>query len=239
MQLKYETVFRELQSKILSGYWPENAMIPTEFELCEEYNVSRITVRRALEELVRTGLIRRSRGKGSFVCSTKHLSETRNAATDNLYDSILTNIKNQIIEDKYYGPNTSLAKNMPLLLNNVDEGIVRIRLLELVDEVPHSLKSVFVSESTSKLLDREDLANKPFLEVYEKSTNNKIISMRRTISAIIPDDYHCNLLGVKRGTAHLWMKNTAFIEDRVPVATSYTIINGNLFDFVVDLHLKK
>ena len=40
------------KAKYSSGHWPENAMIPTEFELCDAYDVSRITVRRALDDLV-------------------------------------------------------------------------------------------------------------------------------------------------------------------------------------------
>ncbi|HCS36183.1 MAG TPA: GntR family transcriptional regulator, partial [Sphaerochaeta sp.] len=70
MQLKYQSVFMDIQNKILSGYWPEDAMIPTELELCKKHDVSRITVRRALDDLVQMGLIRRARGKGSFVCKT-------------------------------------------------------------------------------------------------------------------------------------------------------------------------
>jgi DNA-binding GntR family transcriptional regulator len=75
MQLKYQAVLMDLQNKIISGLWPENAMIPTEIELCDQFGVSRITVRRALDELVQSGLVRRSRGKGTFVCQFKQYSE--------------------------------------------------------------------------------------------------------------------------------------------------------------------
>ncbi len=68
MALKFKTVFTQLQMKIIFGEWPEGYRIPTEMELCEQYGVSRVTIRRALDGLVRQGgYISRTRGRGSFV----------------------------------------------------------------------------------------------------------------------------------------------------------------------------
>ena len=67
MALKFKTVFSQLQMKIIFGEWPEGYRIPTEMELCDQYGVSRVTIRRALDGLVRQGYISRTRGRGSFV----------------------------------------------------------------------------------------------------------------------------------------------------------------------------
>ncbi len=53
--------------------------LPTEPVLCEEYGVSRMTVRRAVEELIRDGLLVREQGRGTFVTEphyTQHVRET-------------------------------------------------------------------------------------------------------------------------------------------------------------------
>ena len=46
-----------LRGRILSGDWAEGALVPSETQLCEAYGVSRITATRALNELVREGLV--------------------------------------------------------------------------------------------------------------------------------------------------------------------------------------
>jgi GntR family transcriptional regulator len=56
-----------LKSRILSNEFKENQRFPSETKLCVQYNVSRSTVRQALSEMVREGLIYRDQGRGSFV----------------------------------------------------------------------------------------------------------------------------------------------------------------------------
>src|SRR5690348_16816348 len=56
-----------LERQILAGTWAAGAAIPSESSLCTRYQVSRITVRRALGDLESNGLLRRERGRGTFV----------------------------------------------------------------------------------------------------------------------------------------------------------------------------
>lgn len=56
-----------LRARILGGEWPEGTLVPPETQLCETYGVSRITATRALNELVREGLVVRQRGRGTTV----------------------------------------------------------------------------------------------------------------------------------------------------------------------------
>ena len=56
-----------LRSRLERGEWPVGSRIPTLLELVSEYGVSRATMRAALDELEREGLIERTRGKGTFV----------------------------------------------------------------------------------------------------------------------------------------------------------------------------
>jgi GntR family transcriptional regulator len=64
-----------LEAKILSQEFKEHERLPTEAELCEQFGVSRATILRALEELLKVGLIYRDRGRGTFVTQGARLMD--------------------------------------------------------------------------------------------------------------------------------------------------------------------
>lgn len=67
----YQQLKDEILSAIEQGVYPRGSKIPTELELSNHYNVSRITVRKALEELSEEKILERHQGKGTFVSSVK------------------------------------------------------------------------------------------------------------------------------------------------------------------------
>lgn len=64
---KYIQIKEEILRKILSKEWPDGSQIPVEAEFCEIYGASRITVRKALEELQAAGYLEKQQGRGTFV----------------------------------------------------------------------------------------------------------------------------------------------------------------------------
>jgi DNA-binding GntR family transcriptional regulator len=67
----YKQLMLRLRNDITAGVYPAGERIPGEQALCEIYGVSRVTVRKALEEIVRGGLLVRHQGKGTFVAQEK------------------------------------------------------------------------------------------------------------------------------------------------------------------------
>ena len=65
--LKYEKIAFDIKEDILSEKYKPNEQLPFEKELCEKYNVSKMTVKKALDLLVNDGLIIKRRGSGTFV----------------------------------------------------------------------------------------------------------------------------------------------------------------------------
>lgn len=59
----YAQIVEQLQRDIQSGLYSQTGRLPTEEELSNKYNVSRITIRRAVDELVSQGLVEKSKGK--------------------------------------------------------------------------------------------------------------------------------------------------------------------------------
>ena len=64
---KYEAIRDSLKYRILAGELERNARVPSEAELCRMYDVSRISAKRALNELENDGYVKRIPGKGTFV----------------------------------------------------------------------------------------------------------------------------------------------------------------------------
>ncbi|CAG9242797.1 UTRA domain-containing protein [Paraburkholderia caribensis] len=73
-----EPAYQQLKAYVLSmiesEQWRAGAMIPTEQDLCKEFALSRMTVNRALRELVTEGVLTRVRGRGTFVTDRRHQS---------------------------------------------------------------------------------------------------------------------------------------------------------------------
>jgi len=63
----YKVVYQDLLSRIVSCAYPEKSSLPSERELCEQFHVSRSTVRRALDALCQDGYINKMQGRGNFI----------------------------------------------------------------------------------------------------------------------------------------------------------------------------
>lgn len=75
-KLLYEVIYDDLLSGIQDGTYPPGSKLPSELELSEKYDVSRITSKKALEMLMEENLIARRQGKGSYVLGKEDQKET-------------------------------------------------------------------------------------------------------------------------------------------------------------------
>ena len=85
---KFTIIKKHICDSIESGLWAQHSKVPSENELAEQFSVSRMTARRALQELTEQGLLIRSQGAGTFVATFKSQSsllEIRNIA-DEIHD---------------------------------------------------------------------------------------------------------------------------------------------------------
>ncbi len=130
----YIQLMNIIQKKIEDGIYPEGTAIPSERELCNMYEVSRITVRQAIQLAVSEGLLVRRPGKGTYV-STRKLVQSLQHIT--LFDKTLIEqglfprtsvieIKNIMAPTKVYKA-LDISKRLPL---------VRITLLGIAESEP-------------------------------------------------------------------------------------------------------
>lgn len=82
---KFTIIKQYICDQIESGHWCQHSKVPSENELAEQFEVSRMTARRALQELTEQGLLVRSQGSGTFVATFKSQSsllEIKNIAEE-------------------------------------------------------------------------------------------------------------------------------------------------------------
>lgn len=75
--LKYQAIALDIQQSIEDGSLKPNDKLPTVVELCDIYNVSKITIKRSFDLLIEKGLIASKRGSGTYVKNTGELAEAR------------------------------------------------------------------------------------------------------------------------------------------------------------------
>ena len=63
----YSQVMEKIRQKIISGEYPVNSKLPNEFDLSEQFDVSRVTLRKAIKGLADDGLVEKIQGVGTFV----------------------------------------------------------------------------------------------------------------------------------------------------------------------------
>lgn len=124
----YQRIFNELVSEIEKGVYTEGSRLPSESELCQQYNVSRITAKHALDKLEEQNYVNRIKGKGSFVKARK------NAPVNN---KILF-----ILPDHKYFSDTSvngIVKGLRTSLNKMNYEIIMVSPDYLERQTPDSI----------------------------------------------------------------------------------------------------
>lgn len=231
MALKFKSVFSLMQTKIISGQWPEGHKIPTEMELCEQYGVSRVTIRRALEGLVDRGYLVRTRGRGSYVQFQRSLiSPDPIAPLEDDSLGMYKFLKRDLIE--------ATAVDVEELGLSGDEGEQRVwhlRSLHLIDSVPTILSDYYVSPLFGSFIgDLGEESPLSFLELISRATGQQCHFTSCRLAAIIASDEIQTLFGNQGQSANLWCRGYCSLEDGTPIARCSNILNGLQYEFSID-----
>ncbi|CAN7589206.1 GntR family transcriptional regulator [Paenibacillus sp. LjRoot56] len=116
----YERIYETLREEILQRKYNIGDRVPSEKELADDYNVSRITSKKALEMLAEVGLIVRKPGKGSFVADESEPSaetlSSEDRAKHNLIGLVITDFGNTFGTEMIYGMERASADNDSFLV---------------------------------------------------------------------------------------------------------------------------
>jgi GntR family transcriptional regulator len=124
----HRQIFIILRDQILRGLYPPRTMIPTEEVLCAQFNVSRITVRRAVTDLAATGLLQKQPGLGTFVAA--NLPPRRTSISLGFMDSLRASslvTEMEVLSVNNAQPPPEIAEQLDLVVGTMAVRAVRLR----------------------------------------------------------------------------------------------------------------
>src|SRR5699024_6507359 len=137
----YLQIEADIRNKILNKKYLHGEQLPTEDQLCSIYDVSKITIRKALSILVKKDFVERIRGKGTFVKLNK---EKITLGSSHGFSQALNKkghiIRNTILSTKIRTPDVKLANTLNMDLN---DNIVDIKRLICEDGAPIGIDNFY------------------------------------------------------------------------------------------------
>ncbi len=194
----YHQVHLTIRQRIQDGVYPPGSTMPTEQELTGQFGVSRITIRRALGALTEEGLIRRERGRGTFVAGGMYSPRVRASISGLIENLMAMGLKTQaeLIEFGYVAPPPDIRDMLEVAPDGLVQRSVRVRSYQ---NMPFSHLVAHVPEAIGRSFSMEELSSQPLLTLLERS-GVKVESAFQTISARAADSDVAPLLQVPVGT---------------------------------------
>ncbi|XFA99061.1 GntR family transcriptional regulator [Candidatus Izemoplasma sp. B36] len=232
---KYYTLKKEIVKKIDNDELLDDQMIPSERELIKEFGVSRITVRRAVDELVKEGYLYKIQGKGTYVKgdSKKQDLFSITSCTQDIINLGMTPSR-KVFRCEVINSYPKRSRQMEL--DKADKLVVIDRVY-YADEEPINRTITYLPEKYFPGLEEHDFHKESLYEVLENHYNLKITRATRTIEAIVAEDEISNMLEVENGLPLLLFRGTTYgiINNKeVPVETFKTCYRTDKYKFYIN-----
>ncbi|HMB93381.1 MAG TPA: GntR family transcriptional regulator [Rhodothermales bacterium] len=205
---RHEQISDLLREQIQQGHFQPNEQLPSESQLGEQFDVSRITVRRALQTLEHTGFIYRRQGLGSFVSETQ-VRQGLVRLTDFVEDMQQAGLEasSQVLHFDQESASPEVARALDL-----EEGKVVARLdrLRLGNEEPIAFDQTWLPVFYAQLLDGRDLTRQTIYHILKSEYDIPILRGRFRIEAVNAGAEIAELLNVPQRRALLLIERISF-----------------------------
>lgn len=212
--IKYQEIANDLRGQIQSGVYKSGEQLALEREMCEHYGVSRITIKKAVDQLVKEGLVVKRRGSGTFVKSMAN-EDVHDISMANQFSGFSKNfagheVTTEVVRFDIIHPEPEIAEKLNITTDDFVYDIVRLRK---VDGRP------LVIEYTKMPIElipgiKRDVLEKSIYQYIENQLHFKIQSAHRFIRALLPTEQEEKLLQIKHGTLPiLEVEQIAFLDD--------------------------
>jgi GntR family transcriptional regulator len=225
----YEQIKAELRARILSGTYAAHTQMPSENDLCAMFSVSRITVRQALGDLQKEGLVFKLHGKGTFVAKPKAFQNV--SALQGFAEAMSSmgyEIVNVLKHIRFIPATAQIARRLSLPEGAKVAEIQRVRLL---NREPVSLEVTWVPEALGKRLASADLVTRDIFLILENDCGVPLGHADVSIDAILADDEIVESLNVEEGSPVLRIERLTHGADGTPIDYEYLYFRGDAFQY--------
>lgn len=231
----YHQAYLVLRDRIVNGDYSNNSVLPSEAKLCEEFDVSRITIRRALNELAEEGYVTRQQGRGTTVCYEMHARAPK-ANFDALIENLLIVGKRteiDLLALEIRRADAIVASALELKEGDPVQYVVRRRRLS---GAPFSHVVSFVPGEVAQGINRTDLRTKPLLALLEER-GVQMTSARQTVTAIAASPELAKSLDVEIGSP--LTRVTRVVHDQNKRAVEYIVAHYRPDRYVFEINLRR
>ncbi len=226
-QIRYHQIADSLRERLVVGEFEAGRLLPSEAQIGERYEASRVTVRKALEVLRGEGLVESRQGFGWMVAAvpvSQPLSglttiEAQLAASGRTAERRILGFSFVTTD----GPRQAAAK--------LGDRVLEVQRLNLADGQPFARVTVWCREDLGATLSKAQVANASFYDLIDSD----IGGATQTIGADVVSDDDATLLGVPARSAVLMVERTTFDTSGAAVLVAEHVFPSHLTRFVVDL----
>ncbi len=232
----YYQIMSQLREKIAEGAYAVNDALPTERELVETYQVSRMTIRQALSELVNEGILVRRKGIGTFVAPPK-IEQALSSLTSFTEDMVQRGMKagSRIVSFKEMLPDPIIRKTLGL---SAGEKVFECARLRLADEEPMALETTSLVASICPGLRQEDLENQSLYKLLTERWGIQLDHATQSLEPILAPPYEATLLHVAPGSPLLFMHRVTYDQNGRAFESVKSLYRGDRYKFVTELYRK-
>ena len=225
----YEQIMMMLRERLDNHVLDAGEKLPSEAELCKSYGVSRITVRRAIDELVEEGYLEKKQGKGTFVTSPKYgrdYTHIQGFSESCLARGLKPGAR--LLQKEIVAPKSSILESLGLDENSQTVKIVRLRY---VNDEPMVIETSYFPLDYAFLL-QENLDGSLFQVLREKKDlvidgSKKIVEICRATTE------EARWLKLRKNAPLLLVRSVAFGNAGQPVYVCMQVINGERFQLIL------
>lgn len=224
--IRYHEIAAALRERIASGVIPPGGMLPSESEMSTEFDVSRVTIRRALEVLREEGSVNARQGLGWFATG----------ATVSQSLGVLGTIEEQMVANGMVSERHVVEYAFEKVTNTVAkvldaDQVLRVKRVNTADGEPFAVVTVWCPAEMGKRLSRHDVERSPFYELLDIDLK----TATQTIGADAASADEATLLEIPVGSPVLRCERVTRDAEGTAVLLSHHVFPAHKTNFVVEL----